>query len=135
MPIEHSGNVASLTLNAMFKRSVASEDVNKKLVPEQLYLLFIRMVQSVKEMMHHSKDLDTSLLYCEVRNLTRGSSATRRLFFNREYLEIGYLQAMLYDQVQVSFLIKRSDSEDMDSLTKTVYRLTEKGLVSSGEPL
>lgn len=44
MPIEHSGNVASFTFNASFKRSVPSEDVEKPLIPDTLYLIFFRMI-------------------------------------------------------------------------------------------
>lgn len=71
MPIEHSGNVATFTFNACFKRSVPSEDVEKPLIPNNLYALFFRVIQSTKETMHHSKDLDTATLFCEIKNLTR----------------------------------------------------------------
>lgn len=111
LPIEHSGNVASLLFNASFIRSVPSEDVEKPLVAQTLYLLFFRMIQTTKEMFHHHKDLDTSVLFCEVRNLTRQSSAQRRLFFNKEILEIGYVQGMLLDRIQVTFMIRRSGED------------------------
>ena len=73
MPIEYSGNVASFTFNANFKRSVPSEDVEKPLVPDTLYLLFFRVIQSVKESLHHHKDLQTATLFCELKNMTRPS--------------------------------------------------------------
>ena len=99
MPVEHSGNVANFTFNAVFQRSVPSEDVEKPLVVNNLYLLFFRMIQSAKEMLHHHKDLDTSVLFAELKNLTRSSTAQRRLSFNKEILEIGYLHVQLYDQL------------------------------------
>ena len=47
MPIEHSGNVATFTFNASFKRSVPTEDVEKPLISDTLYLIFFRVIQSV----------------------------------------------------------------------------------------
>jgi len=99
MPIERSGNVATFTFNVSFKRSVPSEDVEKPLIPDTLYFIFFRVIQSVKETLHHNKDLDTSTLFCELKNLTRPSQVQKRLFFNKQILEIGYLQVMLYDKL------------------------------------
>ena len=47
MPIEHSGNVATFTFKASFKRSVPTEDVEKPLISDTLYLIFFRVIQSV----------------------------------------------------------------------------------------
>ena len=97
MPVEHSGNVASFTFNADFTRSVPAEDVEKPIAENKLYLLFFRMIQTAKQTMHHSKDLDMSHLVAEVKNLSRPSQASRRLFFNKEIFLIGSLKVKMND--------------------------------------
>jgi hypothetical protein len=97
MPIHHSGNVARFHLDATFTRSIPSEDVEKPLTVDTLYLLYFRMVQTAKEMLHHHKDLDTSILFCEVSNLTRNKRVQRRMFFNKEIFEVGYIEIMMLD--------------------------------------
>ena len=77
-----------------------------------LYFMFFKMIQTVNETMHHSKDLDTAYLLAEIKNITRPSQTSRRLFFNKEILSLGFLQVQLFDQIKISFLIKRPDKDE-----------------------
>ena len=60
MPVQNSGNAASFTFNAHFTKNVPQEYVEKPLEENQSYLLFIKMIQSVKETLHHHKDLESN---------------------------------------------------------------------------
>ena len=97
MPVEHSGNVANFCFNADFVRAVPIEDVEKPIEGTRLYLMLFRMIQTCKQTMHHSKELDTSHLIADIKNLTRPSQASRRLFFNKEIFLIGSLNVKLND--------------------------------------
>ena len=71
MPVENSGNVASFTFNANFQRNVPQRYVERPLETGVGYLLLVRMIQSVKEALHHSADLDSVKLVAEIRNVSR----------------------------------------------------------------
>lgn len=112
MPVEHSGNVASFVFNANFQRNVPRLFVEKDLQRQTRYLLLVRMVQTVKEALHHHEDLDKVKLIAEVKNITRGvKPINKRLFFNKELLLLGNLEFMTGDEVKVTFAIQRQASD------------------------
>jgi len=106
MPVEHSGNVASFTFNALFQKNVPAPFVEKPLSPSTRYLLIVRMVQSVKEALHHHEDLDKVKIIGEVRNMTREAKPiSKRLFFNKELLAMGNLEFETGDELKMTFAI------------------------------
>ena len=143
MPVENSGNVACFTFNASFNRNVPTEFVEKPLQTQTPYLLLVRLVQSVKEAMHHPADLDLVKIMAEVKNVSIEASQpiTKRLFFNKELLYLGNLEVRTGDELKISFSIQRFSS-DGNTVTvpfsETDYIVTEEGLVPSvvanGEP-
>jgi hypothetical protein len=85
--------------------------MRQSMVPKKPYLLFVKMIQSVKQCFHHHKDLDLSHLVLDVRNTTRENiSCNRRLFFNKEIFPVGFISVMLGDTVKLTFSSKKDDS-------------------------
>jgi hypothetical protein len=70
LPIETSGNVAQFTFNARFAATVEPVFINKPLLNKEAYLLFLKMIQSCKEVMHHRKELDQMHFVADVYNNT-----------------------------------------------------------------
>lgn len=104
LPVEHSGNVCQLTFNAMFIPTV--EELKMPIEVNEPYLLFMKMIQSVKEVMHHPKDLDLAHLVCDVKNVTRDKKASKRLYFNKEIYPVGYVPCGVGDQIKITFSVK-----------------------------
>ena len=79
------------------------EYVEQPLKENQLYLLFIKMIQSVKETLHHHKDLESNHIMVDIRNTTRldGKPITKRLFFNKELLPIGNVSVGVGDTIKI----------------------------------
>lgn len=137
MPVENSGNVASFTFNSSFRRNVPAEYVEKPLESDTRYLMLIRMIQSVKEALHHNEDLDKVKIIGEVKNMSRGSKpVSKRLFFNKELLTLGNLEFAVGDEIKVSFQIQRVSSQG-DIVTvpfqETDFIMTAEGLAPSVE--
>lgn len=109
MAIENSGNVANFVFNAAFQRNVPQEFVEKPLTDNNRFLLIVRMIQSVKEALHHHEDLDKVKILAEVRNVNRLGSKpiSKRLFFNKETLTLGNLEFATGDEIKISFSIQR----------------------------
>ena len=106
MPVENSGNVASFVFNASFVRNVPKPFVERDLHSETKYLLLVRLVQTVKEALHHHEDLDKVKIIAEVKNMSRGSRPiSKRLFFNKELLTLGNIEFMTGDEIKVTFAI------------------------------
>ena len=132
MPVEHSGNVASFTFNASFVRNVPRPFVEKDLHRQSKYLLLVRLVQTVKEALHHHEDLDKVKIVAEIKNTSRGSKPiNKRLFFNKELLYLGKMEFMTGDEIKVTFAIQR---HGQDGNVETVpfqeidYIMTDRGL-------
>jgi len=130
LPIELSGNVATFEFNATFTRMVPIDQMRQSLVVNKPYLLFVKMIQTVRQCFHHHKDLDLSYLTLDVRNTTRENiSCNRRLFFNKEIYPIGFISAMLGDTVKLTFSVKKD--EDVTPFAIYEFTLQSGGLTSS----
>ena len=70
LPIETSGNIAQFTFNATFTPTVEPVFINKSLKNNESYLLFMKMISSCKEVMHHCKELDLMRILVDVHNTT-----------------------------------------------------------------
>jgi hypothetical protein len=77
---------------------------------EEPYLLFIKMVQSVQEVLHHKKDLDLTHVVLEIRNTNRDKYTQKRLYFNKEIYSIGYVPCTVKDNIKLTFSTKQDDS-------------------------
>ena len=72
-------------------------------------MLLVRLIQSVKEALHHPGDLDAVKIVCDVRNVSRHGvkGFQKRLFFNKELLNLGNLEFQTGDEIKISFSIQR----------------------------
>jgi len=70
------------------------------------YLLFLKMISTVKEVLHHNKDLDLTHMVVDVRNTTRDKFTQKRLYFNKEILSIGYIPCTVNDNIKLTFSTK-----------------------------
>jgi len=128
-----SGNVATFEFNATFTRMVPINEMRQSLEVKKPYLLFVKMIQTVKQCFHHHKDLDLSYLILDVRNTTRESiSCNRRLFFNKEIYPIGFISVMLGDTIKLTFSVKK----DENVTPFAIYEFTlESGGLTSADKL
>lgn len=69
----------------------------------------MKMIQSVKEVMHHPKELDLTHLVCDIKNVTREKHASRRLYFNKEIFSIGYIPCFVQDKIKLTFSVKQAE--------------------------
>ena len=75
-------------------------------------MLLVRLIQSVKEAMHHHEDLDKVKILGEVRNMTRGATPiSKRLFFNKELLTLGKLEFETGDEIKITFSIEKRGAD------------------------
>jgi hypothetical protein len=93
-----------LTFNATFIPTV--EELKMPIEVNEPYLLFMKMIQSVKEVMHHPKELDVTHLVCDVRNITRDKHTSKRLYFNKEIYPVGYIPCHVADKLKITFSVK-----------------------------
>ena len=89
------------------------------------------MVQSVKETLHHHKDLESNNIQVEIRNTSRKvDTITKRIFFNKELFGLGSLAVGVGDNIKISFGLKRQGTEASEFAPFSVneYRVLKNGL-------
>lgn len=67
------------------------------------------MIQTVKQVMHHNKELDTSKMILTIKNVTQDKACQKKIFFNREMLNLGYVPIALGDTLALTFHNKNED--------------------------
>lgn len=70
------------------------------------YLLFLKMISSVKEVLHHNTELDKVHMLVDIRNTTRDKHSQKRVYFNKEILPIGYIPCTVNDSFKLTFSTK-----------------------------
>ena len=82
------------------------------LVSNRGYLLIVRMIQTVKEALHHHTDLDKVKIVASVQNMSRidSKSISKRIFFNKELLCLGNLEFRTDDEIKISFSTQRMNA-------------------------
>lgn len=85
--------------------------------PQVGALLFFKMIQSEDFAFHHDQDLDKHHISIDIINETRQVSFTKRLYFNKAQLPIGYIDIRLKDRLKLQFsVIKRGAETDKKKL-------------------
>ena len=66
------------------------------------------MIQSVKETLHHHKDLESNHIMVDIRNTSREvKPITKRIFFNKELFGLGSLSVGVGDNIKIQFGLRR----------------------------
>ena len=113
--------------------------MNRQLKQGEVYLMLLKMTQTVKETLHHHRDLDKAHITAEVRNMTQTSDfcvpIQKRLFFNKENYPLGAMYFRVGDKIRIQFGITRFTSEgtEFEAFAINDYKVTNKGLVREGE--
>ena len=97
------GQVASLTFDFRYQCQVPLKLINRAAAPQGGQLLFFKMVQSEEFSFHHSSDLDKHHLVVDIFNETRGVSFSKRLYFNKASLQIGFIDVRPGDSLKMAF--------------------------------
>ena len=77
--------------------------INRAAAPQGGQLLFFKMVQNEEFSFHHSSDLDKHHLVVDIFNETRGVSFSKRLYFNKANLQIGFIDVRPGDSLKMAF--------------------------------
>ena len=67
------------------------------------------MIQTAKQVMHHNKELDIAKMILTIKNLTKDKSCQKKVFFNREMLNLGCVPITLGDTLALTFHNKGED--------------------------
>jgi hypothetical protein len=112
--------------DASFTASVT--ELKKPIAQKKPFLLFMKMIQTVKQVMHHNKELDITKMILVVKNTSQDKLCQKKLFFNREMLNIGYVPIAFGDNVVLTFHTK-SDDDQLVSFSSFEFRVETTGLV------
>lgn len=124
LPVQTSGNVAQFTFNATFIETV--EELEMPIETGEPYLLFFKLIQSVKEALNHDPALDVMHLVCDVRNTARDKHSQKRIYFNKEILPMGQIACTLNDTIRLTFCTKHDD--DIAPFASFDFRVLADGL-------
>ncbi len=80
----------------------------------------MKMVQNEEFANHHNKELDKHIFTLEVTNETKGQSFSKRLFFNKLQLPLGFVDIRLGDQLKLSYTVRKAGYTDDESEKKNI---------------
>lgn len=125
LPIEFSGGGVEFKFTAQFKRQLPESAICQSLREDRGYMLSTGALFSQEFANNHAKALDDPHIYCSITNLTQKESGLkrqeRRLFFNREYLNLGLIYIRVHDQIEVKFFEVDKDAEVKDNEPFSLY--------------
>lgn len=128
MPVERSGNVAKFVFSAAFQPFVESKYINQAIVQKDNYLLFLKLVQSHKEVASRSHELDLVHFNCEITNITQGKSSHKRIYFNREIVRMGFVPVKVGDKIKIAITCKNSSDSVPNTVQAWECQIDPKGL-------
>eukprot|EP00347_Sterkiella_histriomuscorum_P014269 403361529 len=97
--------------------------------------LFLELVQSEQFANHHQKDLDKYTFSLEVMNETKGQSFVKRLFFNKQYFSIGFIDIKQGESLKFRFFVNKigDEAKNQELIQEYNYIVNETGIQGQNE--
>lgn len=128
MPVEQSGNVAKFVFTASFQPFVEPKYINQPIKQKDNYLLFLKLIQTQKEVASRSPELDLVHFNCELTNITQGKSNSQRIYFNRELTRMGFIPVKIGDRLKIAVTCKNSHDAIGNTVQAWECTVDSKGL-------
>jgi len=107
MPIEFCEESVEFKFTAQYKMCLPDSAIGQPLQADRGYMLSTGALFSEDFANNHDRVLDAAQIYCSITNLTQKESnqshLEKKLFFNKEYLNLGLIFMRVGDQIEIKF--------------------------------